>query len=218
MPRSLYVYAFVDRRVRSATLSLPGIEVVDAGGLGAVVRRRRAAPRLDEKTLRAQYRVVARVHEKTDAVLPVRFGALVDEEELVRVVRLRRGALAQALRRMRGRSQMTVRLIGPPAPARHGARPVSGADYLRARVDAGRPVLTPYADAILGALRPIASDERLGAGRGPVRLTIDHLVLDGRIARYRSRVERLAEAWDARAETILSGPLPPFAFAPDLWS
>jgi gas vesicle protein GvpL/GvpF len=77
-----------------------------------------------------------------------------------------------------------------------------------------------FPDAALplrNALSPFIVDERIQPGRGGVRLTVFHLVQKQAVAAY-------IEAADATSGTIgpwhmsLTGPWPPFAFAPELSS
>jgi hypothetical protein len=217
MTRTLYVYAIVEPGVRLPRVAGHRIERVELGGVAAAAERRTKAPPLSEKALRDQYRVVASVHQRVNAIVPVRFGALVERDELERIASLRGRMLVAALRNVKGKSQMTVRLLGS-APARPPAMPAaSGTDYLLSRAESNRPAVPPLADAIRRSVAAIVSAESIDPGRESIEVTINHLVPNGRLARYRSRVEAVAFESSSPASVMISGPMPPFAFAPDLW-
>jgi hypothetical protein len=170
MPGPLYVYAIVPAHAAVPRLVRRRLECVGVRGVAAVVERarRRRAPSI--RALREQYRVIARLHEAIGAILPVRFGALVDEEELARILALRRGTLAAALRKVRGRSQMTVRVRGerPAAPAVRP--PATGTDYLLSRAQSRRRALSPLATALLSSVASLAAAEAIEAGSGTVEV------------------------------------------------
>jgi hypothetical protein len=195
-----------------------GVEIVRAGGLCAAVERLADPPALSEATLRRQHAIVVALSRATDAILPVRFGALVEPDELAEIVRLRRGVLRRALQRVRGQEQMTLRLFGP-AVARVSARhSTTGTEYLRSRVEASRPALTPAARSLVEAVRTLVTAQRIDAGRGAVQLTIHHLVPRGNGPRYARRIASEAVRMAPPPAIAVSGPWPPFAFAPDIWA
>ena len=115
MAARLYVYAIVRSNVRLPRIAGHRLERVELTGVAAAVERRTKARAPSHRALRDQYGVVTTLHERLDAILPVRFGALIEEDELRRVVRLRRSMFVSALRTVRRKSQMTVRFVGSPA-------------------------------------------------------------------------------------------------------
>jgi len=211
----LYVYALLHDTRETMTFPDPRMELVRFGTIAAVVERRRARPAISERALRKQHRAVRQIHEVGDAVLPVRFGALVERSELESVINLRRATLLRALRQVRGKAQMTIRVFGRPAEQPRVSAPIAtGTDYLKARAAATRPVVSPAADELRRAVRGVVSAERLDPGRGSLELSIHHLVRRARLDDYRGRADRILES---APQLVLSGPWPPFAFAPDLW-
>jgi hypothetical protein len=215
---ALYVYALLAARMPAPRVRRHTIEILEVDRLFAAVERVTTAPALTEAALRDQHRIVLRLSSETDAILPARFGALMDQDELERVVRLRRAALRTALRQVRGRQQMTVRVFGP-APARRGALvAASGTDYLLARARSSRAFLPPLARAICRAVRPLAVLERVDPGRGGVQATMHHLIQRDSIQRYLDLVDATVSARESPPAVAVSGPFPPFAFTPDLWS
>ena len=113
-PHGVYVYALLGASIPRARLPRRKMEVISVGGIFAATERLRMPPVLTEAALRRQYRIVVALAGLTPAVLPVRFGAFMTGDELERIVRARRTILRRALRQVRGRDQMTVRIFGPP--------------------------------------------------------------------------------------------------------
>jgi hypothetical protein len=218
---TVYVFGLVDAKAGGFTEAGHRIEFVPAGAVYAAVERLGERPAVSEEALRAQHRIVERIAAKVEAVLPARFGSLVDLEELERVVALRREAIRDALELVRGRTQMTVRLLdgvarAPVAARGHrGAEAASGTEYLQARRQAGVRVLPPAVAAVTAAVRDIVAAERSEAGEGRVAATVYHLVAHTGVQRYR---KRLAAVQPGDQQTLsISGPWPPFAFVPELW-
>ena len=152
-----------------------------------------------------------------DAILPARFGSLVDRAELERVVALRHDAIAEALALVAGCEQMTVRVFGEASTAAPAAAaPTSGTRYLQQRADAERAVpgaARPLADAV----RALVRAERIVRGERGVIVTLYHLVARGASGEYQQALEPLRATWPGPG-FIVSGPWPPFAFAPELWA
>ena len=217
MPHGLYVYALLGTSIARARLPRRKMEVVRVGGLFAAAERLASPPALTEPALRRQHRIVVALSGLSPAVLPVRFGAFMTADELAQIVRARRTVLLQALKRVRGRDQMTVRIFGPPLVVLAASRPTTGSEYLRARAAATRPALTPGARALVKAVSSVVDDQRVSGSRGGVQLTIDHLVRRSNVERYRRLLSACAEL-QPRLDIAVSGPWPPFAFAPDIWT
>ena len=214
-----YVYALTAGAAPRVRAGGRTIETVRAGDLYAAVTRMDAMPHLSEETLAEQHAIVARLFSRVDAILPMRFGALVESEELERFVVQHHAALAAALDLVRGREQMTVCVFGPPVPARTAGplRTVSGAEYLRSRREAARPVPLPAAAARLRrAVRPLVAAERTLSAEGRVRATVWHLIERGMSGSYRAAIAHAAPAVPPPFRVAVSGPWPPFAFAPEL--
>ncbi len=216
MAARLYVYAIVRSNVRLPRIAGHRLERVELTGVAAAVERRMKARAPSHRALRDQYGVVTTLHECLDAILPVRFGALIEEDELRRVVRLRRSMFVSALRTVRRKSQMTVRFVGSPADVPAVRTPATGTDYLLSRVESSRPVVTPLAEGIRQAVAGLISAESFDRGRGSIQLTMNHLVRNGLVARYRSKIEGIMPGAASPSTVIVTGPLPPFAFVPDL--
>ena len=80
---NVYVFALVERPAASATtmrIARHRIEFMPVRGIYAAVERRRTQPRISEASLRGQHDVVVKLARRCEAILPVRFGAWVDEQ------------------------------------------------------------------------------------------------------------------------------------------
>ena len=213
----IYVLALIESAARLPDrIGRRRVDAIDVEGITCVFERRRSVPTVSERSLRDQFRAIVALQEWADAILPVRFGALLDAAELARIVRQRRTMLKRALRRVRGRTQMTVRVFGESAVDEREASPRSGTAYLQARARASRPEVPPTARAIRRAVAPFAADESIERGRGRVRLVIHHLIARGVVMRYQSRIDRVLAGVGDADTVVVSGPLPPYAFAPDV--
>src|SRR5262249_14636544 len=150
-----------------------------------------------EAALRTQHAVVARIADRVDAILPARFGSVVDVQELDRVVALRRGVIADALLLVRGRTQMTIRVgrrqspgAGPQSDSRRPKiAPDSGTAYLRDRraaaiIDAPPDIVDP----IRTATEQIVVATRMGPGVGTSVLTCYHLIERDDVQKYRTSI------------------------------
>lgn len=177
-------------------------------------------PALSEESLRRQHEIVVELHRSADAILPVRFGALLDVGELSEIVRLRRSVLVRALARVRNREQMTVRIFGPQRSSKRQSTdaPTSGLDYLRQRAASVKPALNRDAKRIAAAVASLVAAQSIDAGRGAVQVTINHLIERGASPQYRRLVTSSAAGIVPPLAVVVSGPWPPFAFVPDIWT
>jgi len=133
------------------------------------------------------------------------------------VVGRRRGTLSKALRHVRGKRQMTVRVFGEADPSRVRGTPSTGTEYLLARAGPRSEDLPASAAAIRNALGSIVSDERIDGPHGSIQVTMNHLVRRDRLETYRSIIDSTIAGFEAPQHVTVSGPWPPFAFAPDLF-
>ncbi|MGE0443643.1 MAG: GvpL/GvpF family gas vesicle protein [Vicinamibacterales bacterium] len=195
---SLRVYAVVPGATRA-----PGgpLRLVTVGRLAAAVERgrvRAATPR-NLVAYDRQMRVLA---DRAAAILPARFNTIVaDEEEIATILRLRRARLGAALKNVRGRVQMTVRVpVAPVGRALPGSAP--GTAYLRSR-------RIPELDPLRAATKRWVRDERIEPREGLA--SIYHLVPGTAVDAYRDALIAAADA--AGVRLVVTGPFPPYAFA-----
>ena len=228
---SLRVYAIVGRPLgRRLMMSANSTKLrsVSAGATSAVVSECERPLLPTVRALRRHDSVVRRIARVAPAVLPVRFGMLVDSDRsLIALLDAWSEDLQKALALVDRHSQMTLRLFalaGTAAPpeqsgpgdeaAQAGTNP--GTSYLtrRARAHAiaqSAPELEPLREAFA----PIVAAERIARyDRGPLVLTAYHLIPRDAVATYRRLLRRHAAALPCRA--VLSGPWPPYAFVPEL--
>ena len=207
---SVYVYAL------SATPVMPWeeddgrrIESCEVEGIYAIGERRADRPEASEQELQRQHAIVQRIAAAAPAVLPARFGSLVDLAELGAIVRQRRDAITAALALVKDSVQMTLRIAPPPAA--HAAPPpppATGREYLRRRHDEMFPAV-PAGDegALRAVIHLVIEERRQRSGSGLI--TVYHLVRAQDVHAYR---EALATAAPGISMT---GPWPAFAFTPE---
>ena len=135
-----------------------------------------------------------------------------EREEIEEALDERDEEIAEAFAVVRGRVQFTWRRL--PAVARRAKaaarKPGSGAEYLRR---AANPPL-PAAFKILRAkLKPLIAGERFQPATAKLPDSLYHLVERKHSGRYTTAARAMQKATPPLA---LSGPFPPFAFAPDL--
>jgi gas vesicle protein GvpL/GvpF len=226
----LYLYALVGDPPRADMgrgLRRERLEVLPARGFHVVVGRMDTPPAAATATLRRHDAIVRRIAATVDAILPIRFGSAVpDEDAAARLLTPRALELAGRLVQVRGHEQMTLRVFGPrgasqsraPVPAKApGARLGPGTRYLAERKHLHDTVAAPELDPIRPLLDGLVTDERVQRHATPPLLaSIYHLVPRDRRAQYRARVARAASQL-APLRLTVSGPWPPYAFGADAW-
>ena len=213
----LYVYALTRGPLEPFDFQGRRVECLDVAGLSAVVERVVERPKVSEASLREQHDVLMRLSAALDALLPARFGAFVDEAELAQLLDARRGVIQQALDLVSGRVQMTVRLredtVAPGQPVATPAAVVSGTAYLEGRRAAAARPLPSAAAEVSAAVAHLVVAERSDRSQGRNAASLYHLVARGDVRQYTAALSSFESP-----DLTVSGPWPPFAFAPDLWS
>jgi hypothetical protein len=201
--------------VRTTGLAGEPLRRVTFGAISAIVGELRRPPSPTAANLRRYAETIQRIFADTQAVLPARFGTCVtDADELAFILRSRQASLRAALRQVRNRAQMTLRVVLPASaatpPRAVTRRRPSGADYLHARAsEAARAREIPGFEPVRAAVVRWRRDERVEK-TGRVA-TAYHLIPRASADAYRAAVERAAAATGLRV--IISGPWPPYAFA-----
>ena len=228
----LCVYALVN--APPARLGVGGVtgerlRIITVDRISAVAGEVRRAPAPGVRNLRRYAAIVESIASRVPAILPARFGTTVtDLDELMFLLRSRRATLRERLRAVRGRAQMTLRLLeseSGDAPLRSrstviprdvlrlGYGATQGTQYLQWRREIGAKArAVPEFEVIRDVVRRYIKDERVEKRGGVV--TINHLVPRGSALRYRDAVEGAARENEVRL--IVTGPFPPYAFA-DTW-
>jgi gas vesicle protein GvpL/GvpF len=221
---SVYLYAVLGGRPASGCgsgICAEPLRLVAVGDLVALVGDVPATPEVTAMMLRAQDAVLRRLAAEVDAVLPARFGTLLhDDAALAEALARRRGVLAEALGRVAGCEQMTVRVWGdqvPPAPA-GGGEPGAGpgtrylADRRRAHAAAHHvPELEPLRQRLGDLVRAERAERQ---DRPPLLATVQHLVPRGAGGRYIAVVDD-CRAGLAPCRVSVTGPWLPYAFGED---
>jgi gas vesicle protein GvpL/GvpF len=216
-----YVFALVDtpphgrlgRGLRGPLRARP------AAGAFAIVERRADVPPAELGSLRAHQSVVSRLAMAVPAILPVRFGTLMDDDALDETLTERDRDIADALALVRHRVQFTWRRRGAPSPigksskGRHAVTEVSGTAYLR-RAATAAPAAPPAAFRVMrDRLHAFVVREKFQAASNGLPDTLYQLIEKTAIDRYRAMADALTLTFPALS---VSGPWPPFAFAAEL--
>jgi len=221
---SQYVYALLAETPRGDAgpgLDAEPLRFVRVDGVLAAVGDMAAAPPITPTTLRAHDAVVRRLAAAVDAILPVRFGTLLDgERALADAVAARAPRLREALALVAGREQMTLRVFGDAAPV-DAVAPVEselgpGARYLegrrrQTRRDADVPELAPMRSRLAALVR---AEHAQRHDAPPLLASVYHLIDRGAVAAYLDAVAAAAAAL-APTRAVATGPWPPYAFAPE---
>ena len=227
---SLCVYAIVGRPFGHRLMTANGARVrsVSAGATSAIVTECEVPPSPTVRALRGHDQMVRRIARVAPAVLPVRFGTLVDSDRsLVALLHAWSEDLRRALALVDRHHQMTLRLFalaGARAPLEHGGPadgsadvgPHPGTSYLTRRARAHAVAQSaPELEPLREALAPIVAAERIARhDSGALVLTAYHLIPRGAVVTYRRLLRRHAAA--LRYRVASSGPWPPYAFVPEL--
>ena len=165
-----------------------------------------------EEAVLAHARVVEALAERSEALLPARFGrGFRDESALREAIRGRAGSLRDALAQVRGCVEIGVRVLAEePAP-----QPAidSGRAYMEARLARNeeterlaRELHEPLAALARAGTRTVGATPRL-------LLSGAYLVEPDKLDAFRRRVGEL-EAEHPRLTFVSTGPWPPYSFAP----
>jgi len=228
-----YVFALVDAVPKgtpgkglTGNLSLREVP----GGL-AVVERRADVPPMEFGTLQKHQAVVARLCERVPAILPVRFGTLLEGEEIEEVLQERDGEIAEAFSVVRRRVQFTWRRTKDTKEAKETkeqrtkerktkervrdprGEAETGTEYLLRAARAKSPAPPPAFRALRSKVAPLVAAERYQPAAAQLPASLYHLVDRSAIERYEVIGEAIAHASPGLR---MSGPFPPFAFAPDI--
>jgi len=219
----LYLYALAGSEPTSPLgegLAGEPLAVVPCGRFFALVGESVARPAVTADALARHDATVRRLADQVPALLPARFGEwLPDARALAEALAPRAGEIVRALILVEGCVQMTLRVFGSAAtpeagaPAGEDTSSGPGTRYLTARRHAANPGL-PEVAALRLALRPLLRAERIERHeKGQLLASAHDLVRREEAGEYVRVVEGTAGALAGRKVTV-SGPWPPYAFAP----
>jgi hypothetical protein len=188
-----------------------GVSVLAEAGVGLVYREVESSPTADRDEVLRFGRVVSTLAEHT-AVLPVRFGTVLQGVEQAReLLKARAVGWKDQLEQVTGHVELIVHAradvpSGPPPE-----RPVTGGDYLRAKVSEHRRQSAEVAD-VAEVVTPWCRAARPLSSSGEVRLAC--LVAADDVADLRAAVDGWA-AEHAERQVTVTGPFPVFSFTED---
>lgn len=208
----LYVYGFVAAPAHLPQVRGIGDAELRAEALGdfeAIVSEHETTVDPSEEAVLAHARVVDAIAEANDGVLPARFGGVHSDAAALRGSLADRAELGPALERVRGRVELAVRVL---AEAGEAARPSSGAEYMRTRLEQRRRS-EAQADAVHGPLAALASATTSTVAATPrLLLSSAYLVERDRVDEFRREVAAL-QAKHPELGIVCTGPWPPYSFA-----
>ena len=156
-------------------------------------------------------RVVEELTKLGEPVLPARFGLVfTDGSALQREVEAKATALRGRLDRVRGCAEVGLRVVSEDEP--HESAPLTGGDYLRARLREAterRRVAEALHDTLARHARDSARLEHAG---GRLLLDAAYLVPSERVEEFRQEVDELGRSHPELA-LVCTGPWPPYSFA-----
>src|ERR1039458_8537879 len=199
----------------------PGMCLLTAHGLaaaGSAVEELSSPPSVS--SVLAFERVVEAIHAR-QAVIPLRYGCLMESESaIIRLLEDHRQEYEALLNRLRGMTEMGIRVLCPARPGFLPGSPLSpGAAYLaslRNRYSSGNslaPEEAQLADQIAGLLSGCYTEQRREispADQGRL-VSLYFLTPKTDVERFRNRARQICPPGGMKL--LLSGPWPPYNFA-----
>jgi hypothetical protein len=234
-----YAYCLTEQQSINGTRArrpflLEGIQGVNAGlvfgypsGEFAVVVSEfdRATQGLDDKSVLAHARVVSSCF-RHGTVLPFRFGTIFDSDEALRqAVRTNRRAFGRSVARLRGKSEMHLKLVVRDGSLRDALTDIElpdtvGGEYLmKLREKASRErerqtkarALSVQVHKMFNPLEEEISCKRMNTDG--MLIDIAHLIDSKSVEKYQNRYSSAAKQLK-NCELSVSGPWPPYHFLP----
>lgn len=211
-----YLYALAD--ALADVSGLTGLEsaplaLLPVGEVTVVGAWLTQTPAVERANLITQDRVVRELHTRAAALLPMRFGTGKDDLDAAARAVEALGSLKTRLDLVRGRDQMTMRVLAAPAPAAPAAPAMdtgAGTRYLASRAAKAIPrELAPILDALGRLQRATRVEASRQAGLiGTVYQLVDRAAGD----EYRRAAEDAASKFPNLTVRV-TGPSPAYAFA-----
>ena len=184
----------------------------------------RATSKLDEKSVLEHARVVSQSF-RTATVLPFRFGTIFDTEDAIRqAVRSNRRTFCESVARLRGKSEMRIKLTvrdGSPRDLEEIVLPDTvGREYLiKLREKASRErerqtkarALSVQVHKLFNPIEEEVSCKKVNADG--MLLDIAHLIDTKSIEKYQNRYSTAAKQFKD-CQLFVTGPWPPYHFLP----
>ena len=181
--------------------------------------------RVDEKTVLEHARVVSLCF-RNSTVLPFRFGTIFDSDEALRqAVRTNRRAFGQSVEKLRGKSEMRLKLVVRDGSLREAMIDIElpdtvGREYLaKLREKASRErerqtkarALSVQVHKLFNPLDEEVSCKRVHSDG--MLIDIAHLIDSKSVEKYQNRYNTAAKQLK-NCELVISGPWPPYHFLP----
>jgi Gas vesicle synthesis protein GvpL/GvpF len=212
---------------------LEGIQGVDgapvlgypSGEFAVIVSEYEKAGDLDEKSVLEHARVVS-VCFRQGTVLPFRFGTVFETDDALRqAVRTNRRAFCQSVERLRGKSEMHLKLVVRDGSLREAMTDTLlpdtvGREYLaQLRVKASRDrerqtkarAISVQVHKLFNPLEEEISCKKVDAEG--MLIDIAHLIDSKSVEKYQNRYNTAAKQLK-NCELVISGPWPPYHFLP----
>jgi hypothetical protein len=211
----LHLYALANQPVRlpeAHGIEEAPLESVRIDGIDAVLSN--TAPdqaKATEERILVHARVVEQLSALNAAVLPARFGAAYDDRAaLVEAVRRREVPLRDALDRVRGCSEMGLRIVDPDASV--DAPVASGGEYMRRRLNRIRDAehVAAEIDEAIGGVARDTKTQILASAQ--FLFTAAYLVRREEAESFRATVSAV-ESRHPELVFVCTGPWPPYSFA-----
>jgi Gas vesicle synthesis protein GvpL/GvpF len=208
----IYVYAItdpLDLEVGASGLEDAPLELVEQGGIAGVFSTHdQLEIKPDPDLLWAHERVIDHLLERA-AVLPLRFGTVLEGPEALRTVLGEDEARFRLLlSRVRGCVELAVRVGLEPSPAQAAS---GGTDYMRQRL-AARERENEAADRVLAPLRPLArATARRPVQEGTATVSESYLVPRAAVEPFAAELKAL-QAQNPGLSISCTGPWGPYSF------
>ena len=235
---SWYAYCLTEHRLSNGTRTrrpfvLDGIQGVNgatvlsypSGDFAVVVSEYENKGELDQKSILEHARVVSTCF-RSATVLPFRFGTVFETDDALRhAVRANRKAFTQSVERLRGKSEMHLKLVvrgdaGQSATLEVELPATVGGEYLaKLREKAARDrerqtkarALSTQVHKLFNPLEEEVSCKKVDANG--MLIDIAHLIDSKSVLKYQNRYSTASKQLK-NCELAISGPWPPYHFLP----
>lgn len=169
-----------------------------------------SVPTIDAHVLKAQDTLVRALHNRSAALLPMRFGMTIPDVAAIHAA-LAYERIEHKLQQVRGREQMTLRVIGPEKAEEPAPDKTTGTAYLLSRAKRRWPSeeMALISSGAASLVREVHVEPIHQHG---VHGSVYHLIDRGRSDEYRQLIVGAA-AQVPHMRVVITGPSPAYAFA-----
>jgi Gas vesicle synthesis protein GvpL/GvpF len=220
----IYVYALAESDVQPVHVA--GIndstpEVIVLPSCAAIVSRVTTGPDPDEASLRRHEEVVEQVMQRS-SVIPLRFGQVLNNEEMLRdSVAEAAHTVEDLLRRFAGKVELGVRGLSSEGRREFvAAAAPSGREYMEGRLEHERMKRAQtrdhaaLADLVHKSLSADTSDSRLSVDITPrMFMSGAYLIARNEVDPFLERLREVESRLPESAQLMCTGPWPPYSFS-----